>query len=160
MVRSLAAVAITAAVLSSACNDSKTSAVEPAAPSSTAPQPGPSTPSQLTPAEVIAVVASRYPQRLAGDVSLEQRIANMEFVRDRIIEVGICGGLNLAWNRKTNGVRSIDAIDWRHGANDVNDVVDLALSYDDTDRPLQLHWAIVGGPAGWDPYPAPPCPGG
>ena len=107
---------------------------------------------------MIAIVASRYSERLAAGVSPEQRIANMEFLRDRIIEVGICGGLNLAWNRKMNGVRSIDAIDWRHGENDVNDVVDLALGYDDTSRALELHWLIVDGPAGWDPYPAPSCP--
>ncbi|HJR60843.1 MAG TPA: hypothetical protein VJ813_15645 [Vicinamibacterales bacterium] len=159
MVRSFAAAALAAAALSSACSSDR-SPVEPTAPSAAAPSPGPSTPPRLTPAEVIATVASRYPERLVPGVSLEQRVANMEFLRDRIIEVGICGGLNLAWNRKTNGARSIDAIDWRHEVQDINDVVDLALSYDDTDRPLQLHWAIVGGPAGWDPYPAPACSGG
>lgn len=153
------ATVVAAALLASACNGSNPSPIEPASvPEAAAPTNGPSTQSQLTPNEVIAIVASRYPERLAAGVSLEQRIANMEFLRDRIIEVGICGGLDFAWNRKMNGIRSIDAIDYRHGENDALDVIDLALSYDDTSRPLELHWLTVEGPAGWDPYPAPACP--
>ena len=77
----------------------------------------------------------------------------MEFLRDRVIEVGNCSGLLLARNRKVNGQLSIDAINWRHGEQDINDVVDLALGYDDTGHSLQLHWLIVDGPAGWDPIP-------
>lgn len=146
-----------AAVLLSACGRPATTPVEPSVASADAPPTGPSTPSRLSPDEVVAIVASRYPERMAGDVSYEQRVANMAFLRDRILEVGICGGLNLAWNRKSNGGRSIDAIDWRHGESDINDVVDLAFAYDDTDRPLQLHWRVTEGPAGWDPYPDPVC---
>jgi hypothetical protein len=101
---------------------------------------------------------ARYPERLAEGVTREERVANMAFLRDRVIEVGICGGLDLAWNRKTSGLRSIDAINWRHGEDNVNDVVDLALDYDNPDRPLTLHWHITDGPAGWDPYPQPSCP--
>lgn len=107
---------------------------------------------------VVAYVAAKHPERLVAGISIEQRTANMEFLRDRVIETGICGGLNLAWNLKRGvGPRSIDAIDWRHGADDVNDVVDLAYDWDNTDRPLSLHWQIIDGPAGWDPFPKPVC---
>ena len=78
----------------------------------------------------------------------------MEFLRDRVIELGNCSGLLLARNRKSNGHLSIDAINWRHGEQDINDVVDIASAYDDTGRQLELHWIVVPGPAGWDPIPS------
>ena len=122
------------------------------------PAPDPAVQSRLTGPEVVAIVAARYPEKLVAGVSREEREANMKFLRDRIIEVGTCNGLLLAWNRKTSGLRSIDAINWRHGVEDINDVVDLALDYDNTHAPLRLHWIVVGGPAGWDPYPPHACP--
>ena len=157
MLSSFGRAALVAATLSSACSQS---APRPAVPTSPAEvtAPAPSMPIRLSPPEVIARVAARYPERLAEGVSLDARMANMAFLRDRIIETGICGGLNLAWNQKTSGLRSIDAINWRHGDDDVNDVVDLAFGYDDTDRPLALRWHITHGPAGWDPFPPPSCP--
>jgi hypothetical protein len=104
---------------------------------------------------IVQCVAATYPDRLAAGVSLNQRIANMEFLRDRIIEAGICGGLDLAWNLKRGtGPRSTDALAWRHG---VDDVVDIGAAYDDTSRPLGLQWGIVAGPPGYDPYPRPSC---
>lgn len=106
---------------------------------------------------MVARVAAMYPERLAEGVSHEQRLANMEFLRDRIIEVGKCSGLTLAWNRKMNGLRSIDAINWDDTDKHAIEVVDLAMDYDNTDVPLQLHWAVVEGPAGWEPYPASEC---
>jgi hypothetical protein len=110
-----------------------------------------------TGAEVVQWVASRFPDRLAAGVSDAERVANMEFLRDQIIETGICGGLDLARNLKRGvGPHSIDAIAWRH-EDGALDVVDIARAYDDTGRPLELHWIIVGGPAGWDPVPPPAC---
>jgi hypothetical protein len=105
---------------------------------------------------IVRCVSATYPDRLAAGVSLNQRIANMEFLRDRVIEAGICGGLDLAWNLKRGvGPHSIDAIAWRH--NRVDDVVDIGMAYDDTSRPLALQWGIVAGPPGYDPYPRPTC---
>ena len=105
---------------------------------------------------IVRCVGAAYPDKTAAGVSLDQRIANMEFIRDRVIEAGICGGLDLAWNKKRGtGPRSIDAIAWRH--NGIDDVVDLGSAYDDTSRPLGLQWAIVAGPPGYDPYPRPTC---
>ena len=133
-----------------ACNYAETAS--PLAPASTSAGPTPTaTTATLTGPEVISRVAAMYPERLAGGISHEQRIENMAFLRDRIIEVGTCGGLLLARNTKANGLISIDAINWRHGAEDTNDVVDIALDYDNDARPLQLHWMVTHGPAGWTP---------
>jgi hypothetical protein len=122
------------------------------------PSPGPGTGGSCASSNgeaIVQCVANTYPDRLAAGVSLNQRIANMEFLRDRVIEAGICGGLDLGWNNKRGtGPRSIDAIAWRHG---VDDVVDIGAAYDDTSRPLGLQWGIVAGPPGYDPYPRPSC---
>ena len=75
----------------------------------------------------------------------------------QIIATAICGGLDLGRNLKRGvGPHSIDAVAWRHEDGWV-DVVDIAYSYDDTGRELQLHWIVVDGPSGWDPVPAPDC---
>lgn len=107
--------------------------------------------------QIVQCVANTYPERLAGGISLDERIRNMEFLRDRIIEVGICGGLDLAWNLKRGtGPHSVDALAWRTGGH--VEVVDIGVGYDDTSRPLQLTWGIVEGPPGYDPYnPRPVC---
>ena len=168
-----ACVSISILALSLGCSDSKpqtplgpTTVTAAAAPE---PEPAPPPPPPEPPPppaiqypgsgpEVVTWVAARYPDRLAGGISYEQRVANMEFLRDKIIEVGRCGGMNLSWNLKRGvGPRSIDAIDWRHGEQDINDVVDLASDYDNTSRQLELHWIVVDGPAGWDPYPEAKC---
>jgi hypothetical protein len=105
---------------------------------------------------IVRCVESKYPQLLVTGVSVGQRIANMEFLRDRVIEAGICGGLDLAWNLKRGvGPRSTDALAWRH--NGIVDVVDIGAAYDDTNIPLRLQWGVVEGPPGYDSYPRPNC---
>jgi hypothetical protein len=107
--------------------------------------------------ELVAFVAARHPERLVAGVGGDERIANMEFLRDQIIATGICGGLDLARNLKRGvGPHSIDAIAWRHQDGWV-DVVDIAFSYDDTGSELRLQWMVADGPSGWDPIPAPEC---
>jgi hypothetical protein len=107
--------------------------------------------------QVVQCIAAKYPSYLAAGVSLDERIANMAFLRDRVIESGICGGLDLAWNKKRgDGPHSIDALAWRTGA-PIDEVVDIGAAYDDTSKPLQLMWSIVLGPPGYDPYPKPNC---
>ena len=107
---------------------------------------------------IVACIAAKYPSYLAAGVSLDTRIANMMFLRDRIIEAGICGGLDLAWNKKRgDGPHSTDALAWRTGGKD--EVVDVGAGYDDTSQPLKLIWAIVEGPPGYDPYPPFSCSG-
>jgi hypothetical protein len=103
---------------------------------------------------LVECVAALYPSRLAADVSYDERVANMAFLRDRIIERGICMGMDLAWNKKRgDGPHSIDALAWRVNGRD--EVVDVGVGYDDTSRPLQLQWLIVAGPPGYDPYTGP-----
>lgn len=106
---------------------------------------------------IVTCIAAKYPERLIAGVSESTRIANMEFLRNSVIEAGICGGLDLAWNRKRGtGPHSIDALAWRTGGRD--EVVDIGQAYDDTSRPLRLQWGIVDGPSGYDPYsPRPNC---
>jgi hypothetical protein len=107
---------------------------------------------------VIALVAARYPERLRAGVSHDERVANMEFLRDRIIETGHCGGMRVARNLKRGvGPHSIDAIAWRPGHGEHTQVVDIAADYENASAPLRLQWIIVGGKPGWDPGPAVKC---
>jgi hypothetical protein len=134
------------------------------APPSAPPPPGDGTPSSYrTGPAVVAYVAAAYPEKLVptgpngSSAALAQRQANMEFIRDRIIETGICGGMDLAWNLKRGvGPRSIDALAWRHDG--TLEVVDVGRAYDDTEITLVLQWALVGGEPGYDAYyPRPAC---
>lgn len=100
---------------------------------------------------VVAYIADSFPTFLRV-TSLERRIENMAYLRDRIIEAGICGGLDVAWNLKRGiGPHSIDAIAWRM-PNGKIEVIDLASAYDDPAITLRLKWAITDGPQGYDPY--------
>ena len=106
---------------------------------------------------LVNCIASKYPSYLAAGISFHEREANMAFLRDRIIEAGICGGMDLARNLKRGvGPHSIDALAWRQPNGSV-EVVDIGVGYDDTSQPLRLQWAIVGGPPGYDGYPTPNC---
>jgi len=103
---------------------------------------------------IVNCVANQYPEKLVAGVSLSERVANMEFLRNRVIETGRCGGLDLAWNLKRGvGPHSIDAIAWQTGGQ--VEVVDIGAAYDDTSIPLRLVWGIVEGPPGYDPYTIP-----
>jgi hypothetical protein len=107
---------------------------------------------------IVACISAKYPDRLAGGVSSGQRAANMEFLRDRIIEAGKCGGLNLGWNLKRGGPdRSVDFLAWRRGDGDMG--VDLGFDYDNTSNPLRLQWSEAGLGASYDPYPGVSCSG-
>jgi hypothetical protein len=92
---------------------------------------------------IINCIGAKYPDRLAAGVSLSQRQANMAFLRDRIIEAGKCGGLDLGWNLKRGGPElSIDFITQR--VNGAVDGIDIGFAYDDTSTPLRLAWATGG----------------
>jgi len=105
------------------------------------------------PEAVIAYISSVFPEYLVPTATVGERIANMEFLRDRIIEAGVCGGLDLARNLKRGvGPHSTDAIAWRTPSGDV-EVVDIAAAFDDNGVTMVLHWSIVEGPPGYDPLP-------
>lgn len=92
---------------------------------------------------IIQCIGNKYPDRLAAGVSLQQRKDNMAFLRDRIIEAGKCGGLDLGWNLKRGGPElSIDFISQR--INGAVDGIDIGFAYDDTSTPLRLAWATGG----------------
>ena len=93
--------------------------------------------------EVVAWANRNYPDRLAAGVSGEQRRANMEFLRDRMIEAGMCGGMQLGRNLKRGGPElSVDFLTemvggrW-HG-------IDIAHDYDNTGIRMVLTWADTG----------------
>jgi hypothetical protein len=120
------------------------------------PEPPPTRVYPSTGADVIADVAARYPERLVGGVSPEERADNMRFLRDRIIETGICGGMQLGWNLKRGGPEvSTDFLAWHRDDGDMG--VDIGLSYDDTSQPLRLQWLEAGMGATYREVPAPSC---
>ncbi|RPI50310.1 MAG: hypothetical protein EHM55_21705 [Acidobacteria bacterium] len=90
--------------------------------------------------DIAECIESRYPAYLAAGVSGSRRKANMEFLRDRMIEHGKCRGLDLGLNLKRGGPTiSSDFIVWRRpGQHDVG--VDIGSAYDDTSRRLSLSW--------------------
>ena len=95
---------------------------------------------------IVRCIAAKYPDRLAAGVSLSQRQANMSFLRDRIIEAGRCGGLDLGWNLKRGGPEiSIDFIAERANGQVIGH--DIAFDYDNTSTPLQLYWGGGDFPA-------------
>jgi hypothetical protein len=105
---------------------------------------------------LIACVGNAYPAYLVstakGDGSLERRHHNMEFIRDRIIETGICKGLDLARNfKRGTPVISHDFIVWRSniGKDGRDRGIDIASGYDDVDRPLKLTWQVFGKDRDW-----------
>ena len=98
-------------------------------------------------------ITNAWPEYLEPTATLAQRIEHMEFIRDRFIEAGICGGLDFALNLKRGvGPHSHDAIAWRK-PNGFVEVVDIASAFDDKTITMALHFAIVSGPSGYDPYP-------
>jgi hypothetical protein len=99
---------------------------------------------------IINCISAKYPDKLVAGISLGQRQANMMFLRDRIIEAGRCGGLDLGWNLKRGGPElSIDFITTRTGG---LDGIDIGFAYDDTSSPLRLSWATGGTFPFYAPY--------
>jgi hypothetical protein len=105
--------------------------------------------------DLIAFVVARYPERLSGGISQAERVTNMQFLRDRIIEAGKCGGMDLGWNLKRGGPEvSNDFItERRDGAVFGHDI---AFDYDNPSHPLQLNWGDGDFPVYKD-YPAAEC---
>lgn len=90
--------------------------------------------------DIAECIEARYPSYLAAGVSLDRRRANMEFLRNKMIEHGRCKGLDLGLNLKRGGPTiSSDFIVWRRpGQPDMG--VDIGSAYDDTSRRLGLAW--------------------
>ncbi|HVD90712.1 MAG TPA: hypothetical protein VNC21_00465 [Vicinamibacterales bacterium] len=100
---------------------------------------------------IVNCISAKYPERLVAGISLSQRQANMSFLRDRMIEAGRCGGLDLGWNLKRGGPDvSIDFITQR--INGTVDGIDLGFDYDNTRTPLRLTWGTGGSFPFYGPY--------
>ncbi len=107
------------------------------------PSPGPSTGWPTNGPALVTWATQRYPDRLAAGVSSGQRRGNMEFLRDRMIEAGICGGMDLAWNLKRGGPeKSVDFFAYRKNGTWIG--VDIGFDYDNTSTPLHLQWSETG----------------
>ena len=107
---------------------------------------------------IVNCIAAKYPDRRRPVGSLAQRQENMTFLRDRIIEAGICSGLGYGWNLKRGGPElSIDVIAWKRA--DGNMGVDIAFDYDNIGSTLQLTWGEIDLFAKIQPYPAFSCGG-
>jgi hypothetical protein len=88
---------------------------------------------------IVNCIANKYPNHRRAGVSHSERVANMMFLRDRIIEAGLCGGLDLGWNLKRGGPEiSIDFLAERRGGAVLGH--DIAFDYDNTSIELQLYW--------------------
>jgi hypothetical protein len=119
------------------------------------PKPGGSCASNNGPA-IVNCIAAKYPEYLVAGISLGQRQANMSFLRDRMIEAGKCGGLDLGQNLKRGGPDlSIDFLAWRQPGGDMG--VDIAADYDNTSTTLRLQWSEAGFGATYKPYPNGSC---
>lgn len=97
-------------------------------------------------AEIVKCVGKAYPKYLEatekGDNSLERRKVNMAFIRDRVIETGICKGLDLARNLKRGGPEiSYDFLVMRTNR---DYGVDIATGYDELKLPIRLKWQVFG----------------
>jgi hypothetical protein len=105
--------------------------------------------------DLVAYTVAKYPERLVAGISREERIANMQFLRDRLIEAGKCGGMDLGWNLKRGGPEiSVDfVVERRNGAEYGHDI---GMAYDDASRPLQLYWGDGDFPF-YAAYPATEC---
>jgi hypothetical protein len=148
------------AALVSGCENVKSTS-SPTGPTSTettspTEQPAPPPVYPSTGPEIVAYVVAHYPERLVGGIPLAERMDNMRFLRDRMIEIGLCGGVQLGWNLKRGGPEiSNDFLAWRTGGGDMG--VDIGFDYDNTSEPLRLQWLEAGYSATYKEYPAPDC---
>jgi hypothetical protein len=112
------------------------------------PTPSPSNPSTCNSSggsDIASCIEARYPSYLAAGVSLGRREANMQFLRDRMIEHAKCRGLDVGLNLKRGGPSiSNDFIAWKTGGH--VEGVDIASAYDDTHSRLNLQWHRYGPP--------------
>ena len=107
---------------------------------------------------IVNCIAVKYAAYRRPVGSLGERQNNMMFLRDRIIEAGICSGLGYGWNLKRGGPEySIDVIAWKRP--DGNMGVDIAFDYDNIGSTLQLTWGEIDLFAKIATYPAFSCGG-
>jgi hypothetical protein len=101
--------------------------------------------------DIARCISLRYPSYLAAGVSLSRRVANMQFLRDRMIEHAKCRGLDVGRNAKRNtSTISNDFVAWRTGGR--TEGVDIARGYDNPSQRLELMWHTYGPPNYGHPF--------
>ena len=107
---------------------------------------------------IVNCIAAKYAAYRRPVGSLGERQNNMIFLRNRIIEAGICSGLVYGYNLKRGGPEhSIDVIAWQRP--DGNMGVDIAFDYDNIGSTLQLTWGEIDLFAKIERYPSFSCSG-
>ena len=107
---------------------------------------------------IVKCIAAKYASHRRPVGSLGERQNNMMFLRDRIIEAGICSGLVYGHNLKRGGPElSIDVIAWQRP--DGNMGVDIAFDYDNIGSTLELTWGEIDLFAKIQKYPSFSCSG-
>lgn len=105
---------------------------------------------------IVNCISAKYAWYRRAGVSHSERKQNMAFLRDRIIEAGLCGGLNLGWNLKRGGPElSIDFIAEKRGS--LTYGYDIGIDYDNTSKELQLYWGEDGPGSHFKAFPNPNC---
>lgn len=105
---------------------------------------------------ILALMKARYAAYMEPTGSLGERQANMAFLRDRMIEAGLCGGMDLGWNLKRGGPEiSIDFL--THRVNGQVEGIDIGHDYDNYQKELSLTWATGEFPFYATYSPAPSC---
>ncbi len=122
---------------------------------SPSPSPAPGNPGSCNSSkgsDIADCIAARYPQYRQAGVSLDTRKANMQFLRDRLIEHALCRGLQVGQNLKRGGPEiSNDFITYFTDGRWVG--VDIASGYDDTSTTLRMQWYQHGASTNWGyPY--------
>jgi hypothetical protein len=104
--------------------------------------------------DIARFVQRAYPERGRKGQSLRQRDEDMAFLRDRMIEIGLCTGQVMGRNRKRGGPEhSFDFLAHKHSGKTWG--VDIAGGYDDTKKQLVLGWHVHAPRAFFDPLPNP-----
>ena len=107
---------------------------------------------------IVNCIAAKYAAYRRPVGSFAERQNNMIFLRNRIIEAGICSGLVYGYNLKRGGPEhSIDVIAWQRP--DGNMGVDIAFDYDNNGTTLQLTWSEIDLFAKIERYPSFSCNG-
>jgi hypothetical protein len=121
----------------------------------------PPTPSQVKCASLdahalVACMSKTYPERLVAGVTINQRRENMAWLRDRIIEAGKCGGLDLGWNLPRGGPEiGLDSVAQRLGGQLLG--ISIAIAFEDVSSPLRLQWALGSSTTTYLTFPWPQC---
>lgn len=95
--------------------------------------------------EIAEFVERHFHEYTAPTNNLCERKLNMMFLRNRMIEVGICAGLDLGLNLKRGGPEvSIDFLTHNDRESGLTLGIDIGFDFDNYSRPLDVTWNTLG----------------